>query len=186
MQAAQRKKKKQTVKVGSVISVYWPEDKTWYHGEVISFNDDDASEICEVLYEDGEREVIKLKEEKYKIRKNAPGKKLCRLLADGDINAQLTSIREILYDIEDRLPCKGVSSDRPAWWQAWHVGIDSAVEARSILLLVPFVEKLARILRPNIKTNWWKIQVCCSTCLLGLVLLQMSCVYSFLLDPLLF
>jgi hypothetical protein len=88
--------------------------------------------------------------------------------------------------VEDRLPCKGVSSDRPAWWQAWHVGIDSAVEARSILLLVPFVEKLARILRPNIKTNWWKIQVCCSTCLLGLVLLQMSCVYSFLLDPLLF
>ncbi|KAH9542764.1 hypothetical protein CY35_13G024400 [Sphagnum magellanicum] len=160
MQAAQRKKKKkkQKVKVGSVISVYWPEDKTWYHGEVISFNDDDASEICEVLYEDGEREVIKLKEEKYKIGNKARDQKLCRLLADGDVNAQLTSIREILYDIEDRLPCKGVSSDRPAWWQAWHVGIDSAVEARSILLLVPFVEKLARILRPNIKTNWWKIQ----------------------------
>jgi hypothetical protein len=101
MQAAQRKKKKkkQKVKVGSVISVYWPEDKTWYHGEVISFNDDDASEICEVLYEDGEREVIKLKEEKYKIGNKARGQKLCRLLADGDVNAQLTSIREILYDI---------------------------------------------------------------------------------------
>ncbi len=100
MQAAQRKKKKnQKVKVGSVISVYWPEDKTWYHGEVISFNDDDASEICEVLYEDGEREVIKLKEEKYKIGNKARSKKLCRLLADGDVNAQLASIREILYDI---------------------------------------------------------------------------------------
>jgi hypothetical protein len=45
--------------------------------------------------------------------------------------------------VEDRLPYKGVFSNRPAWWQAWHVGIDSAVEARSILLLVPFVEKLA-------------------------------------------
>ncbi len=51
--------------------------------------------------------------------------------------------------VEERLPCKGVSSNRPAWWQAWHVGIDSAVEARSILLLVPFVEKLAQILRPH-------------------------------------
>ncbi len=99
MQAAQKKKKK--VRVGNVISVYWPEDKTWYHGEVISLGDDDASsdEICEVLYEDGEREVINLKEEKYKIsNKERSSRNVC-LLADGDVHAQLASIREILYDI---------------------------------------------------------------------------------------
>ncbi len=239
MQAAQEKKKK--VRVGNVISVYWPEDKAWYHGEVISLGDDDASsdEICEVLYEDGEREVINLKEEKYKISNKGRSSRNVCLLADGDVHAQLASIREILYDIgtcclhdhrplslllklvmllydvppqiplwkkrcvlctfcmlgglsatsahvrnmcnkkiyslhfvgldayiADRLPSKGVSSSRQAWWQAWYEGIDSAVEASSIPLLVSFVEKLAQILRPSIKTNWWKIQVCCccSTC----------------------
>jgi hypothetical protein len=180
MQAAQKKKKK--VGVGNVISVYWPEDKTWYHGEVISLGDDDDSsdEICEVLYEDGEREVINLKEEKYKISNKGRSSRNVCLLADGDVHAQLASIREILYDIADRLPSKGVSSSRQAWWQAWYEGIDSAVEANSIPLLVSFVEKLARILRPSIKTNWWKSQVCCfcSTCCSKSSDCMYTCVYS--------
>ncbi len=82
--------------------------------------------------------------------------------------------------IADRLPSKGVSSSRQAWWQAWYEGIDSAVEASSIPLLVSFVEKLARILRPSIKTNWWKIQVCCccSTCCSKSSDCMYTCVYS--------
>lgn len=54
------------VKPGASISVFWELDKTWYSGEVVTY--DAASGICKVQYTDGESEEnLDLTKEKYKI-----------------------------------------------------------------------------------------------------------------------
>lgn len=95
------------VKAGDTISVYWPEDRVWYEGEVLFTHD--TSSACEVLYEDGEREVLTLTKEKYKIIEGGKKGVLEKVLEnDGNISKQLAAIAAVLYDM-------GMS----LWSRAW-------------------------------------------------------------------
>lgn len=88
---------KRKVKVGDAISVYWPDDRTWYDGEVKSI--DAISGTCEVLYNDGERETLNLEEEKYKSKGGKGEELIDRVLAShGDISKQLEHIADVLRD----------------------------------------------------------------------------------------
>lgn len=92
--------KRKDVKAGDAISVYWRADRTWYHGEVISI--DEVSGICEVLYEDGEREQLNLAKERYKIKDGKERKEelIDRVLAsEGDLSKQLQHVADVLKDI---------------------------------------------------------------------------------------
>ena len=44
--------------------VYWPDDDTYYKGTVVE-NFDDYK--CRILYDDGEEEVLDLREQKYNL-----------------------------------------------------------------------------------------------------------------------
>jgi len=60
--------------IGDRVEVYWPEDKTYYTGEVVAFNR--SLNKFEVAYDDGDMENLNFAEEKWrflspKIRKHA-------------------------------------------------------------------------------------------------------------------
>ena len=89
---------KKKVKVGDTISVYWPDDRVWYKGEVLST--DGALDTCEVLYEDGEREVLILTKEIYKVHAGSRKRLFDKVLgSDGDVSKQLAAIAAILFDM---------------------------------------------------------------------------------------
>jgi len=90
---------KRKVKAGDAISVYWRADRTWYDGEVKWI--DEVSGICEVLYEDGEREELNLAKERYKIKKDGKGEELIdRVVAsEGDVSKQLKHVADVIRDI---------------------------------------------------------------------------------------
>lgn len=87
------------VAAGDAISVYWPEDQTWYDGRVQSL--DSVSGICEVLYDDGEREELNLSQERFKVKRDVEVVELLHgvLAADGDVSKQLDCIGDVLRDI---------------------------------------------------------------------------------------
>ena len=60
---------KSEVKAGDAIFVYWPGDREGYDGEVESINV--VSRTCEVLYDDGERRLLNLLDEKYEVKRAA-------------------------------------------------------------------------------------------------------------------
>lgn len=89
---------KRKVKAGDAISVYWRADRTWYDGEVKSI--DVVSGICEVLYDDGEREKLNLEKERYKIKGGKGAELIDRVLASkGDLSTQLKHIADVIRDI---------------------------------------------------------------------------------------
>ncbi len=54
----------QLPKVGHHIEVFWPEDKEFYPGKVVGYNDDSGS--FEIHYDDDDREVLRLEDEKWR------------------------------------------------------------------------------------------------------------------------
>jgi len=89
---------KRKVKTGDAISVYWRADRKWYDGEVKLI--DGVSGICEVLYEDGEREELNLAKERYKIKDGKCQELIDRVLAsEGVVSKQLKHIADVIRDI---------------------------------------------------------------------------------------
>ena len=90
---------KSEVKAGDAISVYWPEDRKWYDGQVESINA--ISCTCEVLYDDGERGLLNLLEEKYKVKRGGEGDRLIDRVraSNGDVSKQLDHIGAALIDM---------------------------------------------------------------------------------------
>ncbi|XP_073392753.1 uncharacterized protein [Physcomitrium patens] len=90
---------KSEVKRGDAISVHWPMGRTWCDGRVKTIDVD--SGIYDILFNDGEGEVLNLFKEKYKVK--AGGKEdelLDRVLAgERDVSKQLGRIGDILRDM---------------------------------------------------------------------------------------
>lgn len=145
------------VKAGDAISVYWRADQWWYDGEVKWI--DEATNVCEVLYEDGEREELNLTRERYKIKDGKGEELIDRVLAsEGDVSKQLKHIADVIRDIADRLPAVGCCSSREGWWSDWYSAIDSAVEAGHVIKLVKVTYDLGCQLRPCVTTSWWEAE----------------------------
>lgn len=141
-----------TIKAGDAISIYWDGDKRWYSGEVLEA---DEQGNCHVQYEDGEQERLNLGEVKYRTGRNWKGSLRGKKRKDGK-DPSLTIIKETLFDIEDRLPPKGVFKNKLEWWDKWHNTVLHAVESGSIKDIAKTTLEIALQMKKNITTSWWR------------------------------
>lgn len=141
-----------TIKAGDAISIYWDGDKRWYSGEVLEA---DEQGNCHVLYDDGEQERLNLGEVKYRTGRNWKGSLRGKKRKDGK-DPSLTIIKETLFDIEDRLPPKGVFKNKLEWWDKWHNTVLHAVESGSIKDIAKATLEIALQMKKNITTSWWR------------------------------
>lgn len=141
-----------TIKVGDAISIYWDGDKRWYSGEVLEA---DEQGNCHVLYEDGEQERLNLGEVKYRTGRNWKGSLRGKKSKDGK-DPIFKAIADILFDIEDRLPPKGVLRNKLEWWDKWHKTVLHAVESGDIKDVAKATLEIALQMKKNITTTWWR------------------------------
>ncbi|KAH9317322.1 hypothetical protein KI387_019091, partial [Taxus chinensis] len=142
------------IKAGDGISVYWDEDKAWYPGEVTEVDEEQA--MCHVQYEDGEHERLNLKDPdvKYRVGRNWRGVLRQKKNKDGK-DPVLKAVADILFDVEDRLPPKGVFTNRMPWWNKWHHCVSQAVECGSIPHIAKAAIDISLQMKKNITTTWW-------------------------------
>lgn len=140
-----------TMKAGDTISIYWDGDKRWYSGEVLEA---DEQGNCHVLYDDGEQERLNLGEVKYRTGRNWKGSLRGKKKKDGK-DPILEAIIVTLFDIEDRLPPKGVFKNKLEWWDKWHNTVLHAAESANIKDIAKATLEIALQMKKNITTTWW-------------------------------
>eukprot|EP01018_Ginkgo_biloba_P012371 Gb_05671 [translate_table: standard] len=139
------------IKVGDAISIYWDGDKKWYAGQVLKA---DEQGNCHVLYNDGEQEHLNLGDVKYRAGRNWKGCLREKKSKDGK-DPLLKVIGDTLFDIEDRLPPKGVLKNQSQWWEKWHDTVSQAVESGSIQDILKPTLEIALQMKKSITTAWW-------------------------------
>ncbi|GLJ55690.1 hypothetical protein SUGI_1196270 [Cryptomeria japonica] len=142
------------IKVGDGISVYWDDDKAWYPGEIVEI--DEAQELCHIQYEDGEHEHLNLKDPDVKFRVGKNWRSVLReKKRKNGKEPVLKAVADILFDVEDRLPPKGVITNRMQWWNRWHSSVSEAVQSGSIQDIAKATHEIALQVKKNITTPWW-------------------------------
>ncbi|KAL3698484.1 hypothetical protein R1sor_012560 [Riccia sorocarpa] len=152
------------VEVGSWIKVYWDGDDKWYRAEVTEL--DPVTELCKVLYEDGEREEFRLSEVEYL---NISGDKMKEQEEAEDEGVyskkSLRYVRLTLVDMADRLPEAAVRKDCRQWWDTWQRNVTGAADVHNFDGLKQLTALLGEQInvedveeKVDVTTDWWKTE----------------------------
>ncbi|ERN19886.1 chromodomain-helicase-DNA-binding protein 3 isoform X1 [Amborella trichopoda] len=135
---------------GDSILVYWDGDRKWYGAEVVSVRE---NLDCEVVYEDGESEVLNLGDVKYMMRKWKSSTRERKSRRGGDHG--LLSVQEMLFSMEDRIPPSVAFEKDLGWWKQWHDRVSKDVKSMNIRGTMNAALEFALQIKPEILLPWW-------------------------------